>query len=262
MHNDALTDVDKAISELTIGGFFYAMRSCEYSSTSGERRTKILRIRNIEFRYRNRVIDHSDPNLARAETVSITFEYQKRDERDEVITHHHSGDPLLCPVRSWAKVVKRILSYSGTDPNTKVNTVCQDGKLKAIRSTAVLKRIRDTVAVIGRDVLGFGPEDVGTHSLRSGGAMAMFLGGTPTFVIMLQGRWSSDAFLRYIRKQVKQFSKGISTRMIQNEEFFTIPTVSRFDPRQRGHPDNFATRNNIGSNAQSQARLPTWALNL
>jgi hypothetical protein len=39
---------------------------------------------------------------------------------------------------------------------------------------------------------------------------------------MILGRWSSDAFLHYIRKQVQEFSKGISQKMISNERFFTL----------------------------------------
>jgi len=46
--------------------------------------------------------------------------------------------------------------------------------------------------------------------------MAMYLAGVPVFTIMLLGRWSSNAFLRYIRKQVKEFSRGISAKMIIN----------------------------------------------
>jgi hypothetical protein len=42
--------------------------------------------------------------------------------------------------------------------------------------------------------------------------MAMFLAKVPVYTIMLLGRWSSDDFLRYIRKQVKEFSKGISKK--------------------------------------------------
>ena len=40
---------------------------------------------------------------------------------------------------------------------------------------------------------------------------------------MLIGRWQSDAFLAYIVKQVKEFTKGVSTRMLQHETFFNIP---------------------------------------
>eukprot|EP00978_Attheya_sp_CCMP212_P021308 scaffold62029_cov65-Attheya_sp.AAC.1 len=43
--------------------------------------------------------------------------------------------------------------------------------------------------------------DIGTHSIRSAAAMAMYLAGVPVFTIMLIGRWSRDAFLHYIRRQ-------------------------------------------------------------
>lgn len=52
--------------------------------------------------------------------------------------------------------------------------------------------------------------------------MAMYLGRVPVVTIMLLGRWASDAFLRYIRKQVQEFSKGVSQRMVSHERFFTI----------------------------------------
>ncbi len=45
--------------------------------------------------------------------------------------------------------------------------------------------------------------------------MAMYLGQCPVYVIMMIGRWSSDAFLVYIRKQVEQFSNGISSKMLR-----------------------------------------------
>ena len=52
----------------------------------------------------------------------------------------------------------------------------------------------------------------------------MFLSGTSVIVIMRVGRWSSEAFLEYIRDQVESFTKGVSTRMLEVEEFFTLNT--------------------------------------
>lgn len=49
--------------------------------------------------------------------------------------------------------------------------------------------------------------------------MAMYLKQVPAFTIMLQGRWRSDAFLWYIRKQVKDFSQSVSAAMISNETY-------------------------------------------
>ena len=100
----------------------------------------------------------------------------------------------------------------------------------------MIQALQAAVDSIGEDTLGFKKEDIGTHSIRSGAAMAMYLGDCPVFSIMMIGRWSSDAFLKYIRKQVEQFSHNISKRMIQNQFFRHIPDVqpvSRLDPRQQ-----------------------------
>lgn len=77
--------------------------------------------------------------------------------------------------------------------------------------------------VLGCDELGFSPDELGLHSAHSSTAMAMYHAGVPVFTIMLLGCWSSDAFLRYIHKQVEEFSTGVSQKMILNERFFTIP---------------------------------------
>jgi hypothetical protein len=113
----------------------------------------------------------------------------------------------------------------------------------------LLKRLRLAAKSIGPEVLGFSADQIGLHSARSGAAMAMYLAGVPVFTIMLLGRWSSDAFLRYIRKQVKEFSRGISSQMIQNENFFTIQNTSANGSRAPISL-NHASRHKHGPNFQ------------
>jgi hypothetical protein len=74
--------------------------------------------------------------------------------------------------------------------------------------------------------------------------MSMFLSGTPVYTIMLIGRWSSDAFMRYSRKQVLATSHGISARMLTYEDFFMIPDFvhNSADGDLRTH-----NRNNLAS---------------
>ena len=124
--------------------------------------------------------------------------------------------------------------------------------------------LRDAVQAIGEGVLNIKVDEIGTHSIRSGAAMAMVMGGLPVYMIMLMGRWSSDAFLRYIRKQIEQFSHDVSTKMIKNMcyRYMPVPTesASNSDPRQRNNPNNAETRRNVGGNATRQARLPAFSL--
>jgi len=68
--------------------------------------------------------------------------------------------------------------------------------------------------------------------------MEMYLGEIPAYTIMLIGRWSSDAFLRYILKQVEQFLCNVLKKMLTFLSFRHIPDIaprriSSEDPRQR-----------------------------
>ena len=170
-----------------------------------------------------------DGDLQNADCVSITFEMQKKDEKMDTVTQMASGDDRLCPVRSWAEIVKRIRGYEGTDDDTPVSAVWRNGKLEHVTSKMMIEALQAGVESIGYDRLNLEPGDIGTHSIRSGAAMAMFLDEVPVPRIKMLGRWSSDAFLKYIRKQVEEFSHNISSRMIKHREFRHVPNIP---PRQ------------------------------
>jgi hypothetical protein len=254
--------LNQATHQLARGAFFFAMRSCEYLSVTGERRTKRLRLGNLKFIRTNRTLSLDDPLLALADTIAITFEFQKNDQRDETVVMHCSGDPLLCPIRAWAAVVMRILSYSGTSATTYVNAYATTGgNLAYLTGDQVRLRLRQAADRIGTARLGYTSDEIGTHSIRSGAAMAMYLAGVPAFTIMLIGRWSSDAFLRYIRRQVQEFSAGVSSKMLLTDEFFAVSGITPNDPRVSGNLNNFSGRGlNIGLTAQTRAMTPSFSL--
>jgi hypothetical protein len=88
--------------------------------------------------------------------------------------------------------------------------------------------LKDGVVTIGKMKLGIQRSEVRTHLIRSGATMAMYLTRVPIFLIMLIGRWSSLAFLKYIRIQVQEISHGISSKMIEVRSFKHInnPTTT------------------------------------
>ena len=175
----------------------------------------------------------------------------------------HKNDSDLCPVRSYATLTQRILHYKGTSLNTPINTFSDDTSTRLIHSNEVFAHIKNIVRVFGKSNLGFDETEVGTHSIRSSAVMQLFLNKIPTFQIMLLGRWSSDAFLKYIRRQVQEFSSGLSTAMV-NKEFFTVPEVEDIDdndPRTR-NTASFASTPASGNSVRG-ARFPhpavhTW----
>ena len=173
--------------------------------------------------------------ILQADTITITFQSTKTDEKNVAITHHRSNKDL-CPVIAWGMLVLRILGYPGIDINAQVNTVIIGGYITLVKSVDILLHIQATVHIIGHQVLGFKKNVCGTHSIRSSMAMHMYLDKFPVYTIMLQGGWSSDAFLLYIHRQVQQFSSRLSSGMVQKEIFFTVPDttpLSLDDPRTR-----------------------------
>jgi hypothetical protein len=219
------TKWQQAVVWLLIGAIFFAMRSCEYLDTKTpetERRTKILRLRNIIFKNNGKTVKHSD-NIHEAEIVMIIFEFQKNDKRDIQIHMFRTSDAILNPVIAWANTVKRVRSYPGSSDDTTVCTFQNTNmKLSQIQATHVRDWLKSIVDLIGVDELGFTSEDIGLHSIRSGGAMAMFLSKTSTIIMMRVGRWSSDAFLEYIREQIENFTVDVSENMIKFESFFNM----------------------------------------
>jgi hypothetical protein len=66
--------------------------------------------------------------------------------------------------------------------------------------------------------------------------MALFLKDHSTAKIMILGRWSSDAFLVYIRPQVLEWTNNMSRDMISFESFLDVglyDIASAHDPRTR-----------------------------
>jgi hypothetical protein len=200
-------------------------------------------------------VDHSDKQLHKADTISITFEFQKKDTKNDTITQHKSTDTLLCPVKIWSRIIKCLIHQKETNQNTTVNTYYSEGKSYKITGSMLLNQLRRATKAIGKEELGFSENQIGLLSARSGAAMAMYLAGIPVYIIMLIGRWSSNAFLLYIRKQVQEFSKNISQNMTTNEHFFTIPTASNEDRRIRNHPLKHSSRQNIGPGSKDALHI-------
>ena len=259
------TETQQAIGQLATLAFFFAMRSCEYLKVPQveKGRTEILRLRNLRFIRDGQIVSHDDPNLHTADCLAITFEMQKKDDKHDTVNHHATPDTTLCPVKAAAAIVKRIKSYPGTNNDTPISTVLDNSRLTHVTSKQVTDALRDSVKSIGENFLNINADEIGTRSIRSGAAMAMFIGGCPVYLIMLIGRWSNDAFLRYIRKQVEQFSHDVSSRMITQMFSRYIPSmesrVSDMDPRTRNNPNNAKTQRNVGGNASRQARLPAFS---
>ena len=82
-----------------------------------------------------------------------------------------------------------------------------------ITAEDMIIQLRAACKIIGTQKLGFTPDRVGTHSIRTSFSMQLHLAGVKDHIIMLLGRWKYLSFLQYIRLQVQELSKDLSQKM-------------------------------------------------
>ena len=76
---------------------------------------------------------------------------------------------------------------------------------------------------------------------------------------MIIGRWSSDAFLLYIRRAVQEFSGGIAQKMLHKDTFFsltTFPEPQNNTPGCTSNAGGLATARGHASTARIAFPLP------
>jgi hypothetical protein len=231
------------IAELAIFGYFFAMRSCENTSTPKPGGTKIVCLLGLIFRDdRKRVIPHCHPGLSMALYITVIFVAQKNQLKMDKRTQRRTTDAILCPVKRAASLVERILRrVSNHSTATTINTVHLQGATLTLTGEFLRDRLRTTCSTYGgKAEFGFDAHEIGTKSIRSGAAMSLFLMNNSSDRIMLLGRWLSKAFLAYIRPQVLEWTNNMSMDMTQADSFLDVGNFDQTDSHQpRVHPNRF-----------------------
>jgi hypothetical protein len=234
--------------DLILGGYFFAMRACEFCLTERPGRTRRLTTANVVFRdKKSRLVKHDDPSLrSKAMFVTVCFVDQKNGTKMEKRSQRRSGIKTLCPVEAWVSVIARIQKEISPIRNVGTMPVCtymDGGRMFEVESTQVLQLLRRTCAIYdGENKYGISEAEIGTRSIRSGAAMALALqGGNSDKKIMMLGRWKSAAFLDYIRPQVLEWAGDMSSEMAKTISFLDVggQSASRSPARlSPQHPNN------------------------
>ena len=180
------------------------------AGTTQDKRTRNLQKGSIRFYRKRRELSHKSGILHLSDKVSPTFRTQKNTVKNATLTQWRTTT-TLCPVHIWAEIIIRLDSYSGTTSVTPVNTVWVERHKTTINSQMKTNSLRVVTLYFGEERLELSYKEVGTHPIRSGFAMELYLAKVYPETIMIMGLWASSAFLQYIRIQVRDISKGIST---------------------------------------------------
>ena len=185
------------LCELTLLAVFGGLRSCEYSTSQDESTlTERLRANDISFKFIG-----SPQNLTRrnADFVLFRFRNQKNGIKNQTIARPRAKTQHLrhfCPVLVAASLINRIRSYPEANPF--INSVRIKNSTRLISYQEILDFQKQVARELGES-LGFDPSQYGTHCLRITFATWLYNAGFPDAIIKTEGRWQSDAFLRYIR---------------------------------------------------------------
>mmetsp|Transcript_29999 Transcript_29999/g.36561 ORF Transcript_29999/g.36561 Transcript_29999/m.36561 type:complete len:318 (-) Transcript_29999:295-1248(-) len=170
---DTLSPKRSLVSRLIVDAFFFTMRSCEYTKTTRQSKTKRLRARKFRFYKNNQHIQnhHDFPN---ADFVSITFQAQKKEMKNVTVTHEKSTN-RFCPVKTWGRIINDLSKHEKANESTFVNTYFVRNKAYYIHYADITAKLKETVTASGPSLLGFTDKRVGIHSIRTSTAMAMVL---------------------------------------------------------------------------------------
>ena len=112
-------------------------------------------------------------------------------------THHQ-----LCPVQQLHRYIKlRLRIFNPMNDHRTPLFLMPNGN--ALNRREFVKRVRDILSHLGYDASRYTG-----HSLRIGAASSAAKAGVPIYLIKILGRWSSEAYRRYITVSPSTFSKA------------------------------------------------------
>ena len=224
-----------AVAHLVNIAFYYLLRVGEYTATSANLRTRTIsfRLKDITLRRGHNVIAHTAPleELLTATEATLRIRNQKNGVKGQCI-HNTCTNTAYSPIKSLAHRIHHIISNGGGAESAIATYYDKPNVDKAVSYNNISNAVREGAKGIGlfTGQYGYTPEDIGTHSLRAGGAMAMHLNGIPSTTIQKQGRWKSQTFLMYIHEQIGSFAAGISLKMATHLPFRQIAGPTLHDP--------------------------------
>ena len=142
------------MGELATITLFFGMRSCEFNAVTKRGKTKLLQLEDVRFFTNKRKVEFHQLHQKTPDSVTVTFYRQKNRVKESEISMHKCNGPLY-PVRAFRAIILRVLSYQGTSVKSEINTLKNGNKIVTITSKVMLQHIRNTVELIGENLLGF-----------------------------------------------------------------------------------------------------------
>ena len=208
---------------LAVMAFFFMLRGSEYSAISpgsfdGE---KIIRRKDTRWKRNGKYINH----FWLADEVEIHIRSSKTDQigAGAFRAMKISGE-TLCVVKAMQEIYALGLTLEDSAPLA----MMPDGV--TITRDMISELLKEAAEELGEPI-----DEFSSHSLRRGGATALYSKGYSREEIMYMGRWKSDVWLRYAKmtqEKLSSASKDIATAS------YTLACASSTLEAPRHHPSN------------------------
>lgn len=210
------------VGNLIIMAYFFLLRVGEYTPSAEPRQTVPLRKKDIRL-WKNRQVlsnESSLMTLLTADAATICLENQKNGGRMCTVHHYSSDDSTLDPVRAIAHL---IFALHGMPDTTALGTYINErGQKCQVRAKSIIDAVRLAADRCNLASYGYDLSRIGSHSLRSGGAMQLKLAGYDHDMIRKLGRWRSDTYLHYIQSQIGELTAGVARCMAKLTWFHNV----------------------------------------
>lgn len=215
---------DRVTSYLVVLAYFYLLRVGEYTPEDNRTRDKQtipLRKCDVQILRNGRPLDRNAPleTLLSGDGVTICLENQKNGIKDQSLFHDASGRARMCPKDAMAYLLNEV---RGLPDDTPLGSFISGGKVMRVRSADVRGMVRLAAVEDGLDKRGYDLQRIGSHSLRSGGAVRLKIAGADDALIMKLGRWSSKTWMKYIQPHISAVTRGLAARMAIPLRFWNV----------------------------------------
>jgi hypothetical protein len=201
--------------DLVIIAFFYLLRVGEYTAPANPQKKRTIPLQGCNIRlwtHDGYLIPHSTGlnALLQAESATVCIAHTKNGTKGAVV-HQSCGRGPICPV---AALARRVDNIQKGPARGNINLVYHaSGRVSHVTDRDIGIAVRWGATSDQLTSRGYTLNQVSSHSLRAGGAMAMKLSGSSDSTIMRVGRWSSLMYLTYIHSQIGTLTAGVAWKM-------------------------------------------------
>jgi len=222
------------VINLTIAAYYWLLRPAEYTDSRDAGRSQAFHFRDVFFSIAmpnapDKMVNATDRSLndveeSRVRIATLTFTDQKNCVRGEKISQRATDNPDLCPCISIFRITQHLREHNAPPATRLCDYYDSHGNLSSIKPGFITNGLRWSARHL-KQYTGIDPFLLSARSLRPGGATALLCANIDSDVIMLLGRWKSNAMFRYLRVQALAHSVNLAQKMLDHGKYTFAPSV-------------------------------------